>query len=301
MAEDRVLRVRTLLDAVRAEGRTALTAPEGKVIADAYAIAVPGEELATDVDEAVAYAARFGGPVVMKIVSPDILHKTDAGGVIVGVEGAADVRAAFHKIIENARAYDAEARIEGVQVQELLPQGQEVIVGAVTDPTFGKVVAFGLGGVLVEVLKDVTFRLAPVDADEALSMLDSIRAAEILRGVRGAPAVDRWAIAEQIRRVSELVADFPEIAEVDLNPVIATPEGAVAADIRVILAEEVAEAPPQVHARRDPHLDAPADAAVVGGRDRRLQRAGQDRQFGHAQPHRRRLLRGDPSGEPQGR
>jgi acyl-CoA synthetase (NDP forming) len=168
----------------------------------------------------------------MKIVSPDILHKTDAGGVIVGVEGAADVRAAFHRIVDNARAYDADARIEGVQVQELLPQGQEVIVGAVTDPTFGKVVAFGLGGVLVEVLKDVTFRLAPVTPDEALSMLDSIRAAEILRGVRGAPAVDRWAIAEQIRRVSQLVADFPEIAEVDLNPVIATPEGAVAADIR---------------------------------------------------------------------
>src|SRR3954453_4344907 len=123
MAEDRVLRVRSLLDAVRAEGRTALTAPEGKVIADAYGIAVPGEELARDADEAVACAARFGGPVVMKIVSPDILHKTDAGGVVVGVEGAADVRAAFREIVENARAYDARARIEGVQIQELLPRG----------------------------------------------------------------------------------------------------------------------------------------------------------------------------------
>ncbi|MDV9170767.1 acetate--CoA ligase family protein [Streptomyces sp. W16] len=268
MAEDRVLRVRALLDSVRAEGRFALTAPEGKVIADAYGIAVPGEELATDVDEAVAYAARFGGPVVMKIVSPDILHKTDAGGVIVGVESAADVRAAFHKIVDNARAYDADARIEGVQVQELLPQGQEVIVGAVTDPTFGKVVAFGLGGVLVEVLKDVTFRLAPVSPDEALSMLDSIRAAEILRGVRGAPAVDRWAIAEQIRRVSQLVADFPEIAEVDLNPVIATPEGAVAADIRVILAES--QPVPRRRYTRDEILTTmrrlmePTSVAVIG-------------------------------------
>ncbi|MGW1622526.1 acetate--CoA ligase family protein, partial [Streptomyces sp. NPDC002172] len=100
MAEGRELRVRELLDSVRAEGRTALTAPEGKLVADAYGIAVPGEELATDVDEAVAYAARFAGPVVMKIVSPDILHKTDAGGVVVGVEGAADVRAAFHRIVE---------------------------------------------------------------------------------------------------------------------------------------------------------------------------------------------------------
>ncbi|MET9433776.1 acetate--CoA ligase family protein [Streptomyces sp. NPDC006551] len=230
--------VRRLLDAVRADGRTSLTAPEGKVIADAYGIAVPGEALARDVDEAVAHADRLGGKVVLKIVSPDIPHKTEAGGVVVGVEGAAQVREAFCRIVENARAYAPDARVEGVQVQRMLPPGQEVIVGSVTDPAFGKVVAFGLGGVLVEVLKDVTFRLAPVTADEAVSMLDSIRAAEILRGVRGAPAVDRWALAEQIRRVSQLVTDFPEIAEVDLNPVIATPQGATAADIRVILASE---------------------------------------------------------------
>ncbi|MGX1545031.1 acetate--CoA ligase family protein [Streptomyces adustus] len=271
MAEDRLLRVRTLLDTVQAEGRTALTAPEGKVIADAYGIAVPGEELAGDVDEAVACAARFGGPVVMKIVSPDIPHKTDAGGVVVGVEGASEVRAAFHRIVGNARAYDPRARIVGVQVQELLPPGQEVIVGAVTDPTFGKVVAFGLGGVLVEVLRDVTFRLAPVAADEALAMLDSIRAAEVLRGVRGAPPVDRWALAEQIRRVSQLVDEFPEIAEVDLNPVIATAEGAVAADIRVVLAES--QPPPRRRYTRDEILTSmrrlmqPGSVAVIGASD----------------------------------
>ncbi|WP_030667999.1 acetate--CoA ligase family protein [Streptomyces sp. NRRL B-1347] len=243
-AEDRLERVRALLDSVRAEGRTSLTAPEGKVLADAYGIAVPGEELARDVDEAVAHAARFDGPVVMKIVSPDILHKTDAGGVVVGVEGADDVRAAFHRIIDNARAYAPTARVDGVQIQELLPSGpdaREVIVGAVTDSTFGKVVAFGLGGVLVEVLKDVTFRLAPVDADEAASMLDSIGAAEVLRG---AQPVDRGALAEQIRRVSRLVTDFPEIAEVDLNPVIATPRGALAADVRVILGDRAPEERP---------------------------------------------------------
>ncbi|MFE2584597.1 acetate--CoA ligase family protein [Streptomyces sp. NPDC059378] len=268
MAEDRLSRVRALLDAVRAEGRTALTAPEGKVIADAYGIAVPGEELAADVDEAVACAARFGRPVVMKIVSPDIPHKTDAGGVVVGVEGASAVRAAFHEIVGNARAYDPRARIVGVQVQELLPPGQEVIVGAVTDPTFGKVVAFGLGGVLVEVLRDVTFRLAPVAADEALAMLDSIRAAEVLRGVRGAPPVDRWALAEQIRRVSQLVDEFPEIAEVDLNPVIATAQGAVAADIRVVLAES--QPPPRRRYTRDEILTSmrrlmqPGSIAVIG-------------------------------------
>ncbi|MEU4133342.1 acetate--CoA ligase family protein [Streptomyces wuyuanensis] len=231
--------VRAVLGAVRAEGRSALTAPEAKALADAYGIAVPGEALARDVEEAVVHADRLGGKVVLKIVSPDVLHKTDAGGVVVGVEGAAEVRSAFRRIVESVRAYAPDARIDGVQVQQLLPPGQEVIVGAVTDPTFGKVVAFGLGGVLVEVLRDVTFRLAPVSADEAESMLDSIGAAEVLRGVRGAPAVDRRALSEQIRRVSRLVSDFPEIAEVDLNPVVATPDGAVAADVRVILAEGV--------------------------------------------------------------
>ncbi|MFF3062079.1 acetate--CoA ligase family protein [Streptomyces sp. NPDC057909] len=260
--------VRALLDSVRAAGRSALTAPEGKIVADAYGIAVPGEELAQDVDEAVAFADRLGGPVVLKIVSPDVLHKTDAGGVVVGVEGGVQVRAAFQRIIENVRAYAPDARIDGVQVQQLVPPGQEVIVGAVTDPTFGKVVAFGLGGVLVEVLKDITFRLAPVSADEALSMLDSIGAAEILRGVRGAAPVDRWALAEQIRRVSQLVTDFPEIAEVDLNPVIAAPDGAVAADIRILLATETVK-PRRTYPREEilasmRRLMEPRSVAVIG-------------------------------------
>ncbi|MFB7734841.1 acetate--CoA ligase family protein [Streptomyces sp. NPDC056112] len=260
--------VARVLATVRAEGRSALTAPEGKRIADAYGIATPGEALARDADEAVAHAGAFDGPVVLKIVSPDILHKTDAGGVVVGLHTAEEVRAAFDRIIGNAKEYDPEARITGVQVQQMLPPGQEVIIGAVTDPTFGKVVAFGLGGVLVEVLKDVTFRLAPVAEDEAASMLDSIGAAEILRGVRGAAAVDREALAEQIRRVSQLVTDFPEIAEVDLNPVIATPEGALAADIRVILAEN-APAPRPKYSREEiltamTRLMQPRSVAVIG-------------------------------------
>ncbi|MFE7211127.1 acetate--CoA ligase family protein [Streptomyces sp. NPDC001698] len=260
--------VAKVLATVRAEGRSALTAPEGKRIADAYGIATPGEALARDAGEAVAHAGAFDGPVVLKIVSPDILHKTDAGGVVVGLHTADEVRAAFDRIIANAKKYDPKARITGVQVQQMLPPGQEVIIGAVTDPTFGKVVAFGLGGVLVEVLKDVTFRLAPVAEDEAASMLDSIGAAEILRGVRGAPAVDREALAEQIRRVSQLVTDFPEIAEVDLNPVIATPEGALAADIRVILAENAPAARPK-YSREEilttmTRLMQPRSVAVIG-------------------------------------
>jgi acetyl coenzyme A synthetase (ADP forming)-like protein len=229
--------VRAVLSAARAEGRTALTAPEGKRIADAYGIPVPAEGLAESADEAVQLADSIGFPVAMKIVSPDILHKTEAGGVRVGVSSSADVRAAYREIVGNARAHDADARVLGVQVQQMAPAGTEVLVGTVTDPTFGKVVAFGLGGVLVEVLKDVTFRLAPASEQDALSMLDGIRASEILKGVRGGEAVSREALAGVITAVSQLAADFPELAEVDLNPVFASADGAIAADIRVLLTE----------------------------------------------------------------
>ncbi|WP_326809154.1 acetate--CoA ligase family protein [Streptomyces sp. NBC_01775] len=260
--------VRAVLAAARAAGRTALTAPEGKAVADAYGIPVPEEGLAETVDEAVALADRIGFPVAMKIVSPDILHKTEAGGVQVGVAGTAAVREAFTSIVGNARAYDAEARIQGVQVQRMAEPGLEVLIGTVTDPTFGKVVAFGLGGVLVEVLKDVTFRLAPASEADALSMLDGIRAAEMLRGVRGGEAVSREALAGLIVSVSRLAHDFPEIAEIDLNPVFASARGVVAADIRILLAEgepvrrrQWAKEEIQASMRR---LMRPSSVAVIG-------------------------------------
>jgi acetyl coenzyme A synthetase (ADP forming)-like protein len=234
--------VRDVLDKALAEGRESLTAPEGRRVCEAYGIPTPGEGLASTADDAVRLAAELGGAVAMKIVSPDILHKTEAGGVKVGVSGDDAVRAAFDEIVANAKAYDADAAIDGVQVQQMLSGGQEVIIGATTDPTFGKVVIFGLGGVLVEVLKDVTFRLAPVDAAAAHSMLDGIEAAEILRGVRGAEAVDADALADVIVRLSDLVSDFPRIREFDLNPVFARPDGASAADVRILLdAEEPAQ------------------------------------------------------------
>ena len=260
--------VRALIDRVLAEGRTSLTAPEGRLACQAYGIATPGEGIAGSAAEAAELAAGFGFPVVLKIVSPEILHKTEAGGVLLGLDSAEAVRAGYHTVIANARAYDAAARIVGVQVQQQLPPGQEVIIGAVTDPTFGKVVAFGLGGVLVEVLKDVTFRLAPASRADAESMLDSIAAAEVLRGVRGAPAVDREALAGLIVRLSELVSDFPEIAEADLNPVLATAAGAVAADVRLILDPAPAPARPQ-HSREDilramERLMKPRAIAVIG-------------------------------------
>ena len=226
---------RRVLDRAKDAGREALTAPEAKELCEAYGITVPGEALAKSATSAAAAAAQIGFPVVMKIVSPQILHKTEAGGVILGVKSAQEAEAAYTQLLNNAHNYDPKAEIQGVQVQQMLGGGQEVIIGAVTDPAFGKLVAFGLGGVLVEVLKDITFRLAPASSEDALSMLDSIAAAEILRGVRGAPPVDRTTLANMIERVSHLVSDFSEIAELDLNPVFATEHGAIAADVRVVL------------------------------------------------------------------
>src|SRR5213076_1702963 len=185
--------------------------------------------------EASQLAAKMGFPVVMKIVSPDILPKTEAGGVIVGVKSADEAGKAYDTILANAKKYKADAKIDGVQVQQMLKGDQDVIVGAVTDGSFGKLVAFGLGGVLVEVLKDITFRLAPATKADALSMLDGIQAHEMLHGVRGGDPVSRDALADVIVKVSQLVSDFPEISELDLNPVFATKKGAIAADVRIVL------------------------------------------------------------------
>jgi acetyl coenzyme A synthetase (ADP forming)-like protein len=227
--------VRKILDSVKADKRASLTAPEGKLVCDAYGIPVPGEGVAKSAGEAVKLATGMGFPVVMKIVSPDILHKTEAGGVMVGVKTADDVEKNYATILANAKKYKADAKIEGIQVQQMLLGGQEVIIGAVTDGSFGKLVAFGLGGVLVEVLKDITFRLAPATKQDALSMLDGIQAHEMLKGVRGSDPANRDAIADIIVNVSQLITDFPEISEMDLNPVFATKSDAIAADVRIVV------------------------------------------------------------------
>src|SRR5437762_12431189 len=169
----------------------------------------------------------MGFPVVMKIVSPDILHMTEAGGVVVGVRTAADAEKNYEAMLANAKKYKADAKIQGIQVQQMLAGGTEVIVGSITDGSFGKLVAFGLGGVLVEVLKDITFRLAPATKDDALSMLDGIQAHDMLKGVRGSDAVNREALADISIKVPQLVSDFPAMLELDLNPVFATKKDAI--------------------------------------------------------------------------
>ena len=235
---------------------------------DAYGIPVPKEGVASSAAEAAKLATSMGFPVVLKIVSPEILHKTEAGGVLVGLKSADDVQKGYDTIVANAKKYNAKANLQGVQVQQMLAGGQEVIVGAVTDQSFGKLVAFGLGGVLVEVLKDITFRLAPATRDDALSMLDGVAAAEILKGVRGAQPVSREALADVIVNVSQLVSDFPEIAEMDLNPVFATPQGAIAADVRIVCDWNPAPAryrPSQEEIVRDMNRIMKPDAVAVIG------------------------------------
>src|SRR3989440_9066456 len=227
--------VRNVLDRVKADKRNSLTAPEGKLVCDAYGIPVPKEAVAKSATDAARIAAGMGFPVVMKIVSPDILHKTEAGGVVVGVKTAADAEKTYETILANAKKYKADAKIEGIQVQQMLAGGTEVIVGSITDGSFGKLVAFGLGGVLVEVLKDITFRLAPATKQDALSMPDGIQAHDMLKGVRGGAPANREALADVIVKVSQLVSDFPEIVELDLNPVFATKQNAIAADVRIVV------------------------------------------------------------------
>ncbi|HUG14508.1 MAG TPA: acetate--CoA ligase family protein [Thermomicrobiales bacterium] len=260
--------VRTVLDQVRVDGRTSLTAEEARSVCQAYDITTPGEGLAQSAAEAKQLARDLGHPVVLKIASADILHKTDAGGVVTDLDSDDAVGQAYEEIIANAKSYNPDASIDGVQVQQMVPAAHQIIVGAVSDPSFGKLVAVGLGGVLVEVLRDVTFRLAPVSRDEARSMFDDLRGGAVLSGVRGMPGADLDVLAGLVENVSQLVADFPEIHELDLNPVFASESGAVAVDARIIV--DFAPAPARFRPAQDEILGAmrrimqPAAIAVIG-------------------------------------
>jgi len=230
--------IRGVIAEAKGKGHETLSEREARLIADACGIPLPGSAFAATEDDAARAAAEFGGPVVMKISSDDILHKSDAGGVKVGIEGEDAVRAGYRAIMESARAYDADARLDGVLVQQMAPEGREVIVGVNADPQFGPVIMFGLGGIYVEVLKDVVFRVAPLTAGDADSMIHGIRSAKLLGAFRGEPAGDLQAMAEVLLRVSQLAVDFPELIECDLNPVRIYPEGqgVMALDVRFGLA-----------------------------------------------------------------
>jgi acetyl coenzyme A synthetase (ADP forming)-like protein len=230
--------VRKVLDQVRGEGRVSIGDAEARAILDAYGFPVPASHLATTPDEAAAAAEEMGYPVVLKVASPDILHKTDVGGVKLHLGSAGDVRDAFDLIVYRANRYLPEARIWGCLVQKMVPGGREVLIGMSRDPQFGPLVAFGLGGIYVEALKDVVFRVAPFSRTDAQEMVREIRSYPLLEGVRGEPPADHAAMVDALCRVSQLVTDFPEIVEMDINPlmVFEEGEGAVALDMRLVLA-----------------------------------------------------------------
>ena len=219
----------------RKERRKYLLEPEAKIVCMEYGIPVARFKVALTQDEASKFADQIGYPVVLKIVSPDILHKWDLGGVILNLENTTDVKNAYDKILENVKRHKPDAKIVGVLVQEMAPSSTEVIVGSIKDPQFGPALMFGLGGVFVEVLKDVTFRIAPITETDAREMITEVKGYPILKGYRGQPPADIDAIVEILMNTSRLVIDRMEIKELDLNPIMVYENGAKTVDARIIL------------------------------------------------------------------
>jgi acetyl-CoA synthetase (ADP-forming) len=224
-----------IISQARLEGRKALLETEAKTICMEYAIPVTKFKLAKIESEATEFAEELGFPVVLKIVSPDIIHKSDAGGVMVNLKSKVEVQDAYRKILENAKKYKATAKIAGVLVQEMAPQSTEVIIGAIKDPQFGQTLMFGLGGIFVELLKDVTFRVAPITREDAHEMITEVKAYPLLKGYRNTPPADIDAIINILLSTSKLIMDYPEIKELDLNPIMAYADGAKTVDARIIL------------------------------------------------------------------
>jgi len=217
------------------EKRTLLTEIESKELLKAARIPVVETRLATSKAEAVEIAARLGYPVVMKIVSPDVVHKSDAGGVKLSIGNATQAGKAYTEILASIKKHYPKAKIIGVSVQKMAKQGIEVIIGMTKDAQFGPVIMFGLGGILVEVLKDVSFRIVPMTKRDASEMITEIKGFPILKGYRGHDPADVPFLEDLIIKVSEFVDKNPEIKELDLNPVFAYKDGAIAVDARIIL------------------------------------------------------------------
>jgi acyl-CoA synthetase (NDP forming) len=223
-----------LLQASR-ERRKHLLETEAKTVCMEYRIPVTKFKLAKNKADAVNFADEIGYPVVLKIVSPDVIHKSDVGGVIINVKDAEDVRKAYEQIMDSVKRHKPNAKIIGVLVQEMAPQSTEVIVGATKDPQFGPTLMFGLGGIFVEILKDVTFRIAPVTEDEAREMIAAVKAYPLLKGYRNTPPADIEAIVKILLNTSRLVMEHQEIKELDLNPIMVYEKGAKTVDARIIL------------------------------------------------------------------
>ena len=228
-------KVSRIFDGVREEGRNFLLEPEAKVVCMEYDIPVTAFRVAKTEEEALKFADDIGYPVVLKIISPDIIHKSDVGGVIINLRNTEEVKDAYRRILLEVKRRKADADILGIFVQEMAPKSTEVIIGATKDPQFGPALMFGLGGVFVEILEDVTFRIAPITKQDAKEMITEVKAYPLLTGYRGKPPADIDTIISILLNTSKLVMDHQEIKELDLNPIMVYETGAKTVDARIIL------------------------------------------------------------------
>ncbi len=229
--------VARIINNAKEEGRFKLLEHEAYEALRAYGLPVPKAGLARNSEEAVQISEEIGYPVVLKVVSPDIVHKSDVGGVVVGLNNQSEVRDAFNRIFKNVGEKAPNARVYGILVQEMVPNGLEVIVGSTRDPTFGPLILFGLGGIFVEVLRDVSFRIVPLTRYDAETMIGEIKSAKLLEGYRGQPPRDKAALTDILLKLSKFVESVSEVKDVDLNPIMLyeVGKGAKIADARIIL------------------------------------------------------------------
>ncbi len=226
---------REIIENAIAAGREVLPEHEAYQLCEEFGIAYPPTRFATTREDAVEAAESLGYPVVLKVVSAAVVHKSDAGGVIVGIASQSEFKDAYDLLFANVKEKAGDVPVDGVLVQKAMPKAAEVVVGGLKDDLFGPVVMFGSGGILVEIFKDVSFRLAPLDRDEAMRQIKETKAYEILKGVRGAPPSDLDALADLIVKAGKLLSTLPEIRELDFNPVFAGSDGAVVVDARMVI------------------------------------------------------------------
>ena len=208
---------------------------DAETLAKAYGIPVAKSAVATNESQAVTFLKKLGGSVVMKVVSPDVLHKTDFGAVQVNINTPSQARSAYRQIRRNVLKKNKKAEIMGILVQKMVPRGKEFVVGAIRDPQFGPTVMFGLGGIYVEIFEDVSFRLAPVSEKEAEAMMYELKSSVLFTGFRGADPLDTVSVSRVIRAVGDMMLDNEQIRSIDINPLFVFPSGAIASDVRIVL------------------------------------------------------------------
>ena len=229
------MRPKQIFEKVRNENRSNLTEFESREILKYYGIPCVDGLLSQNIEDCITFGEKFGYPLVLKIASRDIIHKTDIGGVLVGIKNEKELRDGFNQIIKNVKQKKPEARIDGIFVQKMLPKSTEVIVGGKKDPTFDSVIVFGLGGIFVEVFEDVSFRIVPITPKDAKNMIKEIKGFEVLNGIRGGKPSDLNALTDILLKTSRVMEENQEIIELDINPIFALEKGAIAVDARIII------------------------------------------------------------------